>query len=190
MGDETALAKDEKNEPWNVDTMSKETESRTIINKPKTVQDLSKLSNWDRINLYNNFVEENTDNLREFATMEDMSEVQKFLNKNPDMICETCGNFLTIFSIDLAQEKKWDLFEKVTKQAVVMQFILEMAKNAKMHPTEPKLLYAFFYKWNLGRKVKMGREFAEAYDEELINFRERTKERAILRDENKTEEER
>ena len=31
--DESKLAKDEKDEPWNVDTMSKDKESRTIINR-------------------------------------------------------------------------------------------------------------------------------------------------------------
>merc|ERR1712110_901618 len=77
-------------------------------------------------------------------------------------------------------------FEIVTRQAMVMQFILEMAKNVKRHPSE--IYTAFFNKYRLSKKTKIGREFHEAFDEELELFRERTKEKAILRDKDKTEE--
>lgn len=177
---EAKLANDEKSEPWNVDTMSKEKETRTIINTPKKIEDLSKLSDEERAELYKKFVSENEAKIKQFSMYTQMRDAEQFLKQNPYLACEFTANFMCIFSIDLAQEKKFSLFEIVTKQAICMQFILELAKGLKRHPAET--FPAFYKRYTEGTDTKEGKEYHKAFNEELRLFRERAKERALQRD--------
>lgn len=177
---ESKLAADEKNEPWNVDSMSKEKETRTIINKPKAIEDLSKLSDEERGNLYKQFATENESKIKQFSMYTQMRDAEQFLKQNPHLVCEFTANFMCIFSIDLAQEKKLSLFEIVTHQAICMQFILELAKGLKRHPAET--FGAFYKRYTEGTDTKEGKEYHKAFNEELRLFRERAKERAVQRD--------
>jgi len=178
--DENKLAKDEKEEPWNVDTMSKDKESRTIINKPKAMEDLSKLSDDERADLYKKFVSENEDKVKQYSMYTQMRDAEQFLKSNPHLACEFTANYLCIFSIDLAQEKKFSLFEIVSHQAICMQFILELAKGLKRHPAET--FPAFFKRYTEGKDTKEGKEYHKAFNDELTLFRQRAKDRALQRD--------
>jgi len=63
--------------------MSKDKESRTIINKPKPVEDLSKLSDDERAELYKKFVSENEDKIKQFSMYTQMRDAEQFLKPNP-----------------------------------------------------------------------------------------------------------
>ena len=96
------------------------------------------------------------------------------------LACEFTANYLCIFSIDLAQEKKFSLFEIVSHQAICMQFILELAKGLKRHPAET--FPAFFKRYSEGKDTKEGKEYHKAFNDELTLFRQRAKDRALQRD--------
>jgi len=178
---EAKLAHDEKAEPWNVDTMSTLTQDYSHINKPKKIEDLSKLSEDERMERYKVFCEENESKIKQYAMYTVPFDAEQFLKKNPDLVCEFTANFLCIYSIDLAQEKKLALFDVVTKQTICMQFILELAKGLKRHPAET--FPAFFKRYTEGKDTKEGIEYHKAFNEELNMFRDRAKQAAKARDE-------
>merc|ERR1711988_933652 len=159
---------------------AKDKESRTIINKPKAVEDLSKLSDDERAEHYKKFVSENEDKIKQFSMYTQMRDAEQFLKSNPHLACEFTANYLCIFSIDLAQEKKFSLFEIVTHQAICMQFILELATGLKRHPAET--FPAFFKRYTEGTYTKEGKEYHKAFNDELKLFRQRAKDRALQRD--------
>ena len=52
----------------------------------------------------------------------------------PEKVNEHTASRLCIFSIDLQVEEKFDLVDRVSHQAIVLQFILELAKSLKIDP--------------------------------------------------------
>lgn len=135
---------------------------------------------------YKKFLEENKDKVKQFGFMRDPVESERFLSQNRQLICEHTSNFLVVWCIDLEMEEKNELMKSVASQTISMQFILELAKGIKRHPSE---CYSLFYrrfieaknKKNSGDTSSKEVEYFVAFETELAAFIDRVEKRAKVK---------
>jgi len=82
---EKEIQKKEKLQPWNVDTISKEGWSKTIINKPAKKIDRSKLSEEELERMYKEFVAKNEKKIKHFAMLSKYDDCKTYLISNPEL---------------------------------------------------------------------------------------------------------
>ncbi|KAG7259227.1 hypothetical protein CRUP_028715 [Coryphaenoides rupestris] len=101
--------REEKKMPWNVDTLSKEGFSKSVVNaKP----DPSEATEEEKEQKHKSFVEKYEKEIKHFEPHED--------------VCANAHHWLPL--------QKHALMEQVAHQTIVMQFILELAKSLKVDP--------------------------------------------------------
>ncbi|XP_057716482.1 hsp90 co-chaperone Cdc37-like [Corythoichthys intestinalis] len=163
--------RDEKKMPWNVDTLSKEGFSKSVVNvKPDVVEE----SEEDKEKKHKTFVEKNEKQIKHFGMLRRWVDSQKYLSDNPHLVCEETANYLVIMCIDLEVEEKHALMEQVAHQTIVMQFILELAKSLKV---DPRGCFRQFF-----AKIKTSdQQYQDAFNDELESFKERVRGRAKIR---------
>lgn len=110
------------------------------------------------------FVKKYEQEVKHFGMLRRWSDSQRFLSDMPQIICEETANFLMLWCITLRQEGKDALMEQVAHQAVVMQFILEMASNSQQDPRG--CFRQFFHKAKEGSHV-----YQEVFHSELEAFK-------------------
>lgn len=163
--------RDEKKMPWNVDTLSKDGFSKSIVN---VVPDSSDETEEQKEQKHKTFVEKNEKQIKHFGMMRRWDDSQKYLSDNPHLVCEETANYLVIMCIDLEVEEKHALMEQVAHQTIVMQFILELAKSLKV---DPRGCFRQFF-----AKIKTAdQQYQDAFNDELESFKERVRGRAKIR---------
>lgn len=120
----------------------------------------------------NTFLPKYENELRHFGMLRRWDDSQRFLADMPQLICEETANYLILWCMRLQQEGKEALMEQVAHQAVVMQFILEMAQNSQQDPRG--CFRQFFQKTKEGQDV-----YLEVFHTELEAFKHRVKEYAV-----------
>ncbi|XP_028318673.1 hsp90 co-chaperone Cdc37-like 1 isoform X2 [Gouania willdenowi] len=110
--------------------------------------------------------------LRYFGMLRRWDDSQRFLADTPQLICEETANYLILWCMRLQQEGKEALMDQVAHQAVVMQFILEMASNSQQDPRG--CFRHFFHKAKEGQDV-----YLEVFHTELEAFKHRVKEYSV-----------
>ncbi|XP_010775790.1 hsp90 co-chaperone Cdc37 [Notothenia coriiceps] len=123
--------REEKKMPWNVDTLSKEGFSKSVVN---VLPDATEETEEEKETKHKTFVEKNEKQIKHFGMMRRWDDSQKYLSDNSHLVCEETANYLVIMCIDLEVEEKHSLMEQVAHQTIVMQFILELAKSLKVDP--------------------------------------------------------
>uniref|UniRef100_A0A3Q3MAX3 Hsp90 co-chaperone Cdc37 n=2 Tax=Mastacembelus armatus TaxID=205130 RepID=A0A3Q3MAX3_9TELE len=163
--------REEKKMPWNVDTLSKDGFSKSIVNvKPETVEE----SEEEKEQKHKTFVEKYEKQIKHFGMLRRWDDSQKYLSDNPYLVCEETANYLVIMCIDLEVEEKHALMEQVAHQTIVMQFILELAKSLKV---DPRGCFRQFF-----AKIKTAdQQYQDAFNDELESFKERVRSRAKIR---------
>uniref|UniRef100_A0A1A8IRV6 Hsp90 co-chaperone Cdc37 n=1 Tax=Nothobranchius kuhntae TaxID=321403 RepID=A0A1A8IRV6_NOTKU len=163
--------REEKKMPWNVDTLSRDGFSKSIVNvKP----DPSEETEEEKEQKHKTFVEKNEKQLKHFGMLRRWDDSQKYLSDNPHLVCEETANYLVIMCIDLEVEEKHALMEQVAHQTIVMQFILELAKSLKL---DPRGCFRQFF-----AKIKTAdQQYQDAFNDELESFKERVRGRAKIR---------
>lgn len=163
--------REEKKMPWNVDTLSKEGFSKSIVNvKP----DPSEETEEEKEQKHKTFVEKNEKQIKHFGMLRRWDDSQKYLSDNPHLVCEETANYLVIMCIDLEVEEKHALMEQVAHQTIVMQFILELAKSLKV---DPRGCFRQFF-----AKIKTAdQQYQDAFNDELESFKDRVRGRAKIR---------
>lgn len=163
--------REEKKMPWNVDTLSKEGFSKSVVNvKPDTAEETEE----EKEQKHKNFVEKNEKQIKHFGMLRRWDDSQKYLSDNPHLVCEETANYLVIMCIDLEVEEKHALMEQVAHQTIVMQFILELAKSLKV---DPRGCFRQFF-----AKIKTADvQYQDAFNDELESFKERVRGRAKIR---------
>ncbi|TNN70031.1 Hsp90 co-chaperone Cdc37 [Liparis tanakae] len=163
--------KDEKKMPWNVDTLSKEGFSKSVVNvKPESDEETEE----QKEQKHKTFVEKNEKQIKHFGMMSRWDDSQKYLSDNSSLVCEETANYLVIMCIDLEVEEKHSLMEQVAHQTIVMQFILELAKSLKV---DPRGCFRQFF-----AKIKTAdQQYQDAFNDELDSFKERVRGRAKIR---------
>uniref|UniRef100_G3U9M4 Hsp90 co-chaperone Cdc37 n=1 Tax=Loxodonta africana TaxID=9785 RepID=G3U9M4_LOXAF len=166
------LRKKEKSMPWNVDTLSKDGFSKSMVNiKPEQAEEDSEEAREQK---HKTFVEKYEKQIKHFGMLRRWDDSQKYLSDNAHLVCEETANYLVIWCIDLEVEEKCALMEQVAHQTIVMQFILELAKSLKV---DPRACFRQFF-----TKIKTAdRQYMEGFNDELEAFKERVRGRAKLR---------
>lgn len=163
--------REEKKMPWNVDTLSKEGFSKSIVN---VVRDASEETEEEKEKKHKTFVEKYEQQIKHFGMLRRWDDSQRYLSDNPSLVCEETANYLVIMCIDLEVEEKHALMEQVAHQTIVMQFILELAKSLKV---DPRGCFRQFFE-----KIKTAdQQYQDAFNDELESFKERVRGRAKIR---------
>ncbi|XP_030735519.1 hsp90 co-chaperone Cdc37 isoform X1 [Globicephala melas] len=166
------MRKKEKSMPWNVDTLSKDGFSKSMVNtKPERAEEESEEVREQK---HKTFVEKYEKQIKHFGMLRRWDDSQKYLSDNAHLVCEETANYLVIWCIDLEVEEKCALMEQVAHQTIVMQFILELAKSLKV---DPRACFRQFF-----TKIKTAdRQYMEGFNDELEAFKDRVRGRAKLR---------
>ncbi|XP_040914465.1 hsp90 co-chaperone Cdc37-like 1 isoform X2 [Toxotes jaculatrix] len=120
----------------------------------------------------NTFLQKYEKELRHFGMLRRWDDSQRFLADMPQLICEETANYLIVWCMRLQQEGKEALMEQVAHQAVVMQFILEMALTSQQDPRG--CFRQFFHKAKEGQDV-----YLEVFHTELEAFKNRVREYTV-----------
>ncbi|XP_068091791.1 hsp90 co-chaperone Cdc37-like 1 isoform X2 [Hyperolius riggenbachi] len=110
------------------------------------------------------FLQRYEDKIRHFGMLRRWNDSQCFLSENPDLVCEETARYLALWCYHLESEQKTALMEQVAHQAVVMQFIIEIAKSSNV---DPRGCFRLFF-----QKAKADEEgYIEAFKSGLEAFK-------------------
>lgn len=96
---ERDIAEEERKQPHSVDTLSKDSTSKTLISKVEKYEDYNKMTDEEKEASYKKFVSENKKLVEEFGMYSDPVASQQFLNKNRQLITEHTSNYLVVWCI-------------------------------------------------------------------------------------------
>jgi len=165
------LEKEVSSQPWNVDTLSSDGFSKTIVNT-QSKRDNKEMTDEEREVKMKEFVKKNEKEIKEYGMMQKFDDSKKFLmDGRTYLACEETANYLVIWCINLEMEEKRELMEHVAHQCICMQYLLELAKQLD---TDPRACISSFF-----TKIQVAdEEYKNAFYEELRAFKERIKKRA------------
>lgn len=167
------IEREERLQPWNVDTISKDGWEKTIINKPQKMQPPA-LTEEEKERRYREFVDKNEEKIKEFGMLSKWDDCKKFLLNEPNLCCEETANYLTLWCLNLEIEEKHSLMEHVAKQAIAMQYMLELAKQLDVDVRG--CISSFFT-----RIQQADQHYLDAFNDEIEAFKNRIRERAKVR---------
>lgn len=170
---EEEFAKKERLAPWNVDTISKEGFSKTVINNPPKKK-IENLTDEEREERQQHFMKENEKLLKKFGMLQKYDDSKAFLQEHPHLVCEEATNYLVIWCINLEVDEKHDLMAHVAHQCICMQYILELGKQLDVDPRA--CVSSFFSRIQIADK-----QYRDAFEDELRMFKERICQRAEAR---------
>ena len=113
------------------------------------------------------FMKKHEQKIRHFGMMRRWDDSQRFLSDHPYLVSEETSKYLMLWCFHLEAEQKRALMEQVAHQAVVMQFIIEIAKNCNV---DPRGCFRLFF-----QKAKTGEGYFEAFKSELEAFKTRVR---------------
>ncbi|XP_040001520.1 hsp90 co-chaperone Cdc37 isoform X2 [Xiphias gladius] len=163
--------REEKKLPWNVDTISKEGFSKSVLNiEPVTKEETEEA----KLQRHKTFVEKYAKEIKHFGMLRRWDDSRKYLSDNPHLVCEETANCLAVICVDLEIDEKHALMEQVAHQAIVMQFVLDLARTLKV---DPRGCFRQFFS-----KIKTAdKPYQQAFDHELQSLKERVRSCARIR---------
>jgi len=176
-----AINKEERLQAWNVDTISKDGFSKSTINKPMPRQN-EELSEEEKENKMKKFVQDNKSDLKAFGWLNKMDDSKAFMLERPHLACEETANYLVIQCLNLEMEEKHGAMEQVAHQCICIQYLLELARQLDVDPRS--CISSFFTKIQLADP-----EYKQAFDDELVAFKDRIRTRAKQKIQEALEEE-
>ncbi|XP_025953275.1 hsp90 co-chaperone Cdc37-like 1 [Dromaius novaehollandiae] len=156
---EEALNQREGQNLWNTDPVSKEVFNKSFINqKRKEIEDEDASES---------FMQKHEQKIKHFGMLSRWDDSQRFLSDHPYLVCEETSKYLMLWCFHLEAEQKRALMEQVAHQAVVMQFIIEIAKSCNV---DPRGCFRLFF-----QKAKTGEGYFQAFKSELEAFKTRVR---------------
>nr|XP_033781447.1 hsp90 co-chaperone Cdc37-like 1 [Geotrypetes seraphini] len=157
---EEALFQGERTRLCNPDTVNQDVFNKSFINRGR--------ENEDRKDAAQSFIQNYEPKVRHFGMLSRWNDSQKYLADCPDLVCEETAKYLILWCFHLEAEQKGALMEQVAHQAVVMQFIIEMAKSCNI---DPRGCFRLFF-----QKAKEAEEgYLEVFKSELEAFKSRVR---------------
>jgi len=174
---------EKKKQPHNVDTLSRDGFSKTIVNtapKPNSED----MSEEEREKKMKQFVKDNQKLIKEYGMLQKFDDSKRFLmDGKSHLACEETANYLVIWCLDLEMEEKHELMCHVAHQCICMQYLLELAKQLDCDPRA--CITSFFTKIQVADE-----EYKAAFYSELDAFKQRIVKRSKEKIEEAMEEER
>ncbi|KAL3066477.1 hypothetical protein OYC64_016435 [Pagothenia borchgrevinki] len=170
--------REEKKQPWDVDNISKDGFSKSVLNiKPVTKEETEK----EKVEKHKTFVKKYAKEIKHFGMLRRWDDSQKYLSDGPHLVCEETANCLVVICIDFQIDEKPALMEQVAHQAIVMQFILDLARTLKV---DARGCFREFFS-----KIKTAdKPYLDAFDQELGLLKDRIRRCARARVENTVKE--
>ncbi|XP_010187254.1 PREDICTED: hsp90 co-chaperone Cdc37-like 1, partial [Mesitornis unicolor] len=157
---EAALNQRETQNLWNTDPVSKEVFNKSFINQKRKETEDEDVSEP--------LMQKHEQKIRHFGMLSRWDDSQRFLSDHPYLVCEETSRYLMLWCFHLEAEQKRALMEQVAHQAVVMQFIIEIARGCNV---DPRGCFRLFF-----QKAKEFREgYFEAFKNELEAFKMRVR---------------
>lgn len=169
---EEAMKKKERLTPWNVDSLSKPGFEKTMINVGK--KPTSELTDEEKHEKLVSFIDKYEKEIKTFGMLKDYDASRDYLRDHPHLVCTDTANYLTMWCVNLEVEGKSALMERVAHQTIVMQYILELAKQLERDPRS--CVPGFFQRMKSAEK-----QYLDAFEDELRSFIQRVKSRAKAR---------
>lgn len=167
------LEKDTRLTPWNVDTLSKPGFEKTVINVPKKSKETEPSEDAKHQRLVS-FIDQHETEIKHFGMLADYNASRDYLRDHSYLVCTDTASYLTMWCINLQVQEKSALVERVAHQTIVMQYILELAKQIGRDPRS--CVPGFFERLKTGEKTYM-----DAFQDELQSFIKRVRGRAEAR---------
>ncbi len=171
------LSKEERLTPWNVDTLSKPGFEKTVINVPKEKK--KELSEEDKHEKLVSFIDKHGDEIKHFGMLSSYDDSRDYLRDHPYLVCVDTASYLTMWCVNLQVQDKSALVERIAHQTIIMQYILELARQLQRDPRS--CVPGFFVRMKSGERTYM-----DAFEDEVRSFVERVKGRAEARIEEAT----
>jgi len=169
---EAELEKKDQETPWNVDSLSKDGFSKTILNKSdEKKEDIDEDEYFRR---QRDFQKKYEKELQQYGMLQKPADSRRFLQQHPHLVCDKSANYLVIWCIDLEVEEKHSLMEVAAHQTIVLQFILQLASTMKV---DPRNCYNAFF----DKMESLQDDYVASFNDELTSFKGRIKERAKIR---------
>ncbi|XP_074877423.1 hsp90 co-chaperone Cdc37-like 1 isoform X1 [Buteo buteo] len=156
---EEALKQRERLNLWNTPPVSKEVFNKSLINQKRKEREDEDESEP--------LMQKHEQKIRHFGMLSRWDDSQRFLSDHPYLVCEETSRYLMLWCFHLEAEQKRALMEQVAHQAVVMQFIIEIARSCNM---DPRGCFRLFF-----QKAKTGEGYFEAFKNELEAFKTRVR---------------
>uniref|UniRef100_A0A3Q3X1R4 Hsp90 co-chaperone Cdc37 n=1 Tax=Mola mola TaxID=94237 RepID=A0A3Q3X1R4_MOLML len=156
--------REEKKMPWNVDTLSKDGFSKSIVNKlPDPAEDTEEVKEKK----HKTFVEKYEKQIKHFGMLRRWDDSQRYLSENPHLVCEETANYLVIMCIDLEVEE----VKTTQRNCIILIYFLFLLK------VDPRGCFRQFFE-----KIKTAdQQYQDAFNDELESFKERVQGRAKIR---------
>lgn len=149
---------------WDVDNISKDKESRTIINKAESPKDME----------MTDFFKKYEKEVQAFGHLTEPKDSQKLLMENMHLVCDHLASYLVVWCVDLEVEGKTEEMKTVAHQCICAQFIMELAKSIKQDPRA--CVNAFFVRMIAGEA-----QYKAGFNDELHSFIARVQARAKVK---------
>jgi len=168
---EKSVRDEEQKLPWNVDTISSDGFSKSIINKqmPRSNEHLTEEEREDKMRI---FVKANEKEIKEFGWLKKYDDSKAYMTERPYLACEETANYLVIHCLNLELQEKCAAMEQVAHQCICVQYLLELAKQLDVDPRS--CISSFFTKIQVADP-----EYRKAFEDELEAFKDRIRKRAI-----------
>ena len=168
---EEELSKKERLTPWNVDTLSKDGFSRSLVTKPQPKKELTE---DEKHQMLLTFVDRHEKEIKKFGMFQEYDVSRNYLRDNHHLVCEETASYLTLWCVTLETEGKSALMKRVAHQTIVMQYLLELARQLGRDPRS--CLPGFFERMKTADK-----QYLDAFEDELSAFISRVEGRAKVR---------
>jgi len=165
------VLEEEQKQPWNVDSLSSDGFSKSIINKP-VPRTNEHLTEEEREEKMRNFVKAHKKEIEEFGWLKKYEDSKAYMMDRTYLACEETANYLVIHCLNLELEEKCSAMEQVAHQCICVQYLLELAKQLDVDPRS--CISSFFSKIAIADQ-----EYRKAFEDELEAFKTRIRNRAI-----------
>ncbi|KAA8595277.1 hypothetical protein FQN60_012412 [Etheostoma spectabile] len=166
QGEVRKLKKDEKSFEKMIEEYQREKKKLpwdSVLNiKPVTKEETEE----EKVEKHKTFAEKYKNEIKHFGMLRRWDDSQTFLSDNPHLVCEETANCLVVICIDFEIDEKHALMEQVAHQAIVMQFILDLARTLKI---DARGCFRQFFS-----KIKTAdKPYLDEFDRELELLKER-----------------
>uniref|UniRef100_A0A3P8NRL6 Cell division cycle 37 homolog (S. cerevisiae) n=2 Tax=Astatotilapia calliptera TaxID=8154 RepID=A0A3P8NRL6_ASTCA len=152
--------------------------SKSVLNfKPLSKEETGE----EKVGNHKNFLRKYGKEIKLFGMLRRWDDSQQYLSDHPHLVCEETANYLAVICIEYEIDEKHALMEQVAHQAIVMQFILDLARTLKV---DPRGCFRQFFS-----KIKtLDKSYQDAFEHELEMLKERVRSSAQTRMENAVKE--
>lgn len=165
------LAKKERNAPWNVDTISKQKFSKTMINKKEENKNYDEMNEEEKEKQMKEFIKSNETKIKKYGMLRRFEDSKEFLLENNLLVHEDTANYLVLWCINLEIEEKHELMTHVAHQCICMQYILELSRQLQCDPRS--CIRPFFDRIQIADA-----EYKRQFEDEILSFISRIEKRA------------